>query len=311
MRTQVVLDWLNSPYFYIGLGFAGLLFSVFLWYYMQQIKQAKDLAIGPSSQFQLINNITIHYQIMGKGQPLLLLHGIAANTFTWRLLAPLLARHYQVIVVDIPGFGRSTKDPKRTHGLDEQAEVLTQFCNDLGLKNIGLIGSSMGGAIALWMAKLHPEKFKKIAVLAPAVSSQMLPVELARLSGLFHSTASLLVTKTLVRSIIKLVVTNHKLITDEVVRQYQRPFIEEPKTVKTFFRATSIISDTRLPHELASIKAEILIIYGAKDKMVPKVVMNQLREVLPNAKYIEHETAGHHPMEDEPEWLSAKLREYF
>lgn len=266
---------------------------------------------GPSSDFKTIDGVTIHYQILGTGRTLLLLHGIGASVYTWRLLLPFLAKTFQVVAVDIPGFGRSSKDPKRDHGLDEQSLIIKKFVDDMGFKNVGLIGSSMGGAIALWMCKVFPTQFKDVAVLAPAVSSQLLPIELARLSSLFWPTASLLINKTLIKSMIKKVISRHDIITDEVVRQYQRPYIEEPKTINTFIRATKIISDSRLPAELASIEARVLIVYGAQDKMIPRAVMKQLHSVLPNAEYVEHESAGHHSMEDEPEWLAEKLSDFF
>ncbi len=309
-----MLTLLNSPYFYIAVGLvilSALFWIGYLWLFFLDLKKAKLLSAGPSSDYATIDGVKIHYQILGAGRPLVFLHGIGASVFTWRFVLPLLAMNFQVVLVDLPGFGRSSKDHKRTYDLDEQALILKKFIETLGLQNVGLVGSSMGGAIALWMCKLFPDTFTDVAVLAPAVSSQLMPLELAKLSHLVLPQASLLINKTLIRSIIKNIVTRPELVTDEMIRNYQRPFIEEPNAIRTFILATNILRDTRLPKELNTLKANILIIYGAKDKLVPRAVIQQLQNVLPHATYVEHEFAGHHPMEDEPQWLSEKLSEFF
>ncbi len=63
------------------------------------------------SQFASVENFTIHYLQTGKGPHLVLLHGIGASTFTWRFLIPLFSKKYTVTIIDIPGFGKSSKDP--------------------------------------------------------------------------------------------------------------------------------------------------------------------------------------------------------
>lgn len=311
MRTQAWPDFLSQPYVLIALGIVLVFFAIYLVLFILDRRRAKYLELAPSSHFhELKSGVRVHYQSLGVGKPLILLHGLGASSFTWRIVIPLLAQRFRVIAIDLPGFGRSSKDPNRDYGLDNQAQTLIQFLEEIGIKKAVLVGSSMGGAIGLWMAKKAPEKFEKIIVMAPAVSSQLMPVELARLSNLFLPTTTLLMSKTLIRTILKRVLSKHELITDEIVRHYQRPYIEEPKSINTFIKATSILSDSRLPHELSDIESEILILYGAKDRLVPKAVMDQLRKVLPKAQYIEHKTAGHHPMEDEPEWVCEKLEEF-
>lgn len=239
------------------------------------------------------------------------LHGIGASTYTWRFLPPLLADKFTLTFVDIPGFGRSSKVPERDHGLDEQAKTLSLFLTQIGIDKADLVGSSMGGAIALWMARTEHERFNKVAVIAPAASSLLLPLDIARLSSLALPTTQLFLNKHFFKTTLKRVFARHDLITDEVIRNYQRPYLEDAKSLQTFIRATSILSDSRLPNELGIVKSDVLILYGAKDKLVPKKVIDLLRKALPTARYVEHPTAGHHPQEDDPEWLAKELRHFF
>lgn len=284
------------------------------WYlvlFIRERKLVRALTAGLSSKYQQIEGLHIHYQQIGSGPNLVFLHGIGASSYTWRLLPPLLASHFTLTFVDIPGFGLSSKRPERDHGLDEQARLLSVFLSTVGIEKAGLVGSSMGGAIALWMSKLEPKRFEKVAVIAPAVNSALLPFELARLARLMLPTTQFFLNRSFFKATLKRVFTKHDLITDEVIRNYQRPYLEDAKAIQTFVRATKVLSDSRLPTELASIKTQVLILYGARDKLVPKRVMDTLRTLLPHAHYVEHEHAGHHPQEDEPEWLAQELIRFF
>ena len=85
----------------------------------------------------------------GHGQTILMLHGFAASGYTWRKLTPTLARHYRIIALDLKGFGRSAKPADNYYSVAEQARLVTAFIRMRKLRNIILVGHSLGGAIAL------------------------------------------------------------------------------------------------------------------------------------------------------------------
>jgi pimeloyl-ACP methyl ester carboxylesterase len=92
--------------------------------------------------------VTIAYDRIGTGPPLLLVHGIGMCKEVWRPVLPLLAREREVVAVDMPGFGASPPGPGTVEGL---AEALAEFAARLGLERPHVAGNSLGGGVALAM----------------------------------------------------------------------------------------------------------------------------------------------------------------
>lgn len=253
---------------------------------------------------------TFHYLKCGSSGPhMVLLHGIAANTFTWRFLMPLLEPHFQVTVLDMLGHGKSDKDTSFSYNLDDHPQLIHELLLHLGIHKAFLVGSSMGGAISLWLAKKYPEHYPKIATLSPAVNPKHVKkLNLAALSkiGVIHK----IVTKHFVREVVKRVDFDQDLINDETVAAYQAPFLD-PDTTKCFFKCTSLLSDKRLPHELCTLKQPVLVLWGEQDKFTPVSFAKELENILTRHELYTHPKAGHHCMEDQPHWTFEKLFAFF
>ncbi|HEU4475316.1 MAG TPA: alpha/beta fold hydrolase, partial [Methyloceanibacter sp.] len=84
--------------------------------------------------------VRLFYQEQGSGRPLLLIHGFGASTFTWRHVAPGLARDHKVITVDLKGFGQSDKPFDSRYSVYDQAELLVQLIEDKDLRDLTLVG---------------------------------------------------------------------------------------------------------------------------------------------------------------------------
>ncbi len=93
-----------------------------------------------------------HLQRMGKGSKLLLIHGTAASTHTWRGLMPLLAEHYDVLAVDLPGHGYSERLPDQSMSLPSLSGALGELLARLDFSPRCIVGHSAGAAIGLRMA---------------------------------------------------------------------------------------------------------------------------------------------------------------
>ncbi len=96
--------------------------------------------------------VKLYYTEEGKGPPLLLIHGFGASTFTWRFVAPELAKSHRVIAVDLKGFGQSDKPFDGRYSVYDQAELLAQLIEDKDLRDLTLVGHSFGGGVALLLA---------------------------------------------------------------------------------------------------------------------------------------------------------------
>lgn len=101
-------------------------------------------------------SVSINYHREGEGSPLVLLHGIGHHWQAWRPVIDLLKDELDVIACDSPGFGRSAPLPEGIEPtITSYADAFEWFLAELGLERPHLAGNSMGGAIALELARRH------------------------------------------------------------------------------------------------------------------------------------------------------------
>lgn len=264
----------------------------------------------PESRYVEAGGGKVHYIQAGHGPDVVLLHGIGASVYVWRFLFPILQARHRVTALDLPGFGKSEKSWRGDYGLDVQCKRVQQALNALGIENAHLVGSSMGGAIALWLGKIAPERFSKLAVLAPATDSSLIPNQARYLSGLAPVLRHAVNRRTM-KVLLSAVVTKKELITEQVTDAYLRPFMDGGDAVAAFWGATALLADPRLPSALAGHTGDIAVIYGEKDRMVSRASIDRLLTLIPHATFIVHPDGGHHLMEDEPAWTAKQLEVFF
>lgn len=268
----------------------------------------------PESKYIEVDDLRLHYLQGGHGPDIVLFHGIGASVFIWRFIFPFLLRDHRVTAIDIAGFGKSSKHKHHDHGLDSQTQVLSHALLKLGIEKAGLVGSSMGGALVLWMARTDPSRFQKVAVIAPASDGRLVPIGIELFSFIFHLLIPLFrrsLNRQTMSRILSRVVARHALLTDSTIDAYLEPFRDRGESLKTFWDSLRIIRDKRLPRELNLVKAHVLVLYGEKDLMVPKQTILNLMGILPTATLLIHVDGGHHLMEDEPTWTAKALLEFF
>lgn len=105
----------------------------------------------------------LHSRIIGTGEPLVILHGFLGMGDNWKTLANKFAENgYEVHLVDQRNHGRSFRSDDFSYDL--LAEDLKQYCTDKGLRDINLIGHSMGGKTAMLYATIYPDSVGKLIV---------------------------------------------------------------------------------------------------------------------------------------------------
>lgn len=120
--------------------------------------------------FCTIQGNSLYYDLAGQGHPLVLLHHATASSRTWRRQIQALAGHFQVVLYDRPGFGRS--DWLAAWGpdyLSDDVEDLLGLLDHLGMEQAALVGHSDGAAIALLAAARHGERVRCVVAEAPHV----------------------------------------------------------------------------------------------------------------------------------------------
>lgn len=112
-----------------------------------------------------VNGIRLWYAIYGHGNPVILVHGGLANSDYWGLQIPVLARRYQVIVLDSRGHGRSTRTAAPI-GYDAMASDVLALMDTLHIGKSALVGWSDGAIIGLNIAIHHPERLTRLFAFA-------------------------------------------------------------------------------------------------------------------------------------------------
>jgi 3-oxoadipate enol-lactonase len=110
-----------------------------------------------------IQNINIHYESVGQGDPLLLLHGLGSSTRDWEKQIAFFSKNYQVITVDIRGHGQSDKPPG-PYSIALFAADIAELINILDIKPVHVVGISMGGMIAYQLAATHHQLVKSMTI---------------------------------------------------------------------------------------------------------------------------------------------------
>ncbi len=116
-----------------------------------------------------VNGVDIYYEVMGEGEPIVLLNGIFMNTKSWFNQYVILSRKYRVILHDFRGQWKSGKPRDRnSYSIETHAEDLRELLDYLNIEKVHLVGTSYGGEVALKFAVKYPDYVKDLIVIAAA-----------------------------------------------------------------------------------------------------------------------------------------------
>ena len=120
---------------------------------------------GVSHSFITVNGTKIHVAQIGKGKPLLLLHGWPQHWYVWRNIIPLLKDDFRLIMPDLPGLGWSDMPKDKDFRKETLAKTVIALVETLHLKQVGLVGHDWGGWIGFLACLEKPEMFTKYVAL--------------------------------------------------------------------------------------------------------------------------------------------------
>lgn len=297
----------------ISLSFLALLVFLKLQKSRVPSRSTKDtfdnLPLSQWAHLKVPMSLKIHYVQWGRGPDILLIHGIGASAYCWRFLGPKLAQNYRVTAIDLPGFGLSDKNPDLGYSLSEQSNRLIDFCHHLKIRPTLIVGSSMGGLIALFLAAQSPEFCNKVVALAPALNRYLVPLPIDafyRVAPFFHKK----IEPRTIQFLLKRVVSNPLLITEQDIQNYLKPYQGSSMAAITFTKSLKTIRDKRNPAFLKSLDSHAIILHGKSDKIVPIKTSRRALRLSKHLKLFEHPTAGHHLQEDSSDWVREKIESY-
>lgn len=240
----------------------------------------------------------------GAGEPLLLLHGFGANKDNFTFVAGHLTDSCHVIAPDHIGFGESSRPAGASYSAVSQAERLHQFVKSLGLSEIHIGGSSMGGHIAMTYTVLYPDEVKSMWLLDPGGIWSAPKSELHRMLSEKGVNPLIAKNEEEFARIFDFVMSKPPFIPRPFLDVMARERIENIELEKRIF--TEIKADS-VEERIAGLKTPALIVWGEEDRAINVGTAPILHKLLPNSGVIIMKGIGHLPMIEAPK---AAARDY-
>ena len=245
--------------------------------------------------------------VRGSGRPILLLHGFAASRFTYRFWADDLATTHELHLIDLFGCGCAPFPADGRYGPREQGEAVLRYIRERDLRGVTLIGHSLGGGIALFVALRLQElgesdRLAAIVSVAGAAYAQALPrfIGLVRLPWIGRGLLRGIGPDRVVPLVLRSVIYDQSTITPEQIEGYVAPLREWRRRRAVVETARQIVPEgiDDLERRWRTIQAPTLLLWGRHDYVVPLWVGERLARELPHAELVVFERCGHIPPEE-------------
>jgi pimeloyl-ACP methyl ester carboxylesterase len=261
--------------------------------------------------------IDLHKEISGSGDPILCLHGLGANIYTWRHFITPFSVNNKLILVDLKGFGASPKPYDTNYSIEDHADEIYKIIVEHNLTRLTLIGNSLGGGVALLLAirlcQEDPARLSKLVLIASGGYEEYLPryLKLVR-SILGVPIIYLSPSKLAARFVLRACFYDRKKITREQVQNYSVP-IRSPGGRHALLQTAKQCIPPNIAEILAKLKTisvPTLVLSGREDRVVPVKVAELLHEAIPNSTLELIEQCGHVPQEEKPDEAIARISRF-
>ncbi|MGB1237885.1 MAG: alpha/beta fold hydrolase, partial [Pseudomonadales bacterium] len=239
-------------------------------------------------------HIPLSYSQQGSGRDILLIHGFGASRFTWRAIAPALAKHYRVTALDLKGFGLSAKPRDKRYTAYDQAAQVSHFIRQHKLHNPIVIGHSFGGAVSLATAlylRDYPQYKPRALVLIDSIAyPQELPlfVELLATPLLGPAAVHTLPNSFQVRTLLKKVYFDDSLINEQAVTHYAQHLARANAKYALIQSARQLMPEdlAAFNQSFALLSQPSLILSAAQGDIVPLWVAQKLAGALDKSELV-------------------------
>lgn len=256
------------------------------WVVFYSIHPGGEKLNGINSNQIRVGNLDIHYFTGGKGEPLVVVHGgTGVGAKEWLENMTNLCQHFTVYAPDLPGFGLS-QTIVGDHGVNEFVEFLDDFTSCLGLESFYLAGHSIGGGIVLRYAVKSRHKVKKLVIINGMGVGKEIPLWLRLVSF-----------STLCRSLGVAAATFMRTVARAVNAVYAPFKFMNPLPIAMVLLGASMAifrqEATVLLPQLAALMIPTLLVWGAKDNIVPVSNAYDAAKLVPGCQVHVFEDGGH------------------
>ena len=248
---------------------------------------------------------SVHYEVFGRGRPVILLHGWLESWGLWQETMDFLSKSYRTYAIDFWGFGESDKR-RESFSIQDFVELVNEFMDSLGITKAPLVGHSMGGTVSLSVAIQHPEKVSKIVVIGS-------PIEGSSLSILLKL-ASCRTIANIVYQMMDTLKFGIRVAAPAITRESKWPEMISQDlnqvTLESFLLSISSLRQTNLSPQLAPIYQPVMGMYGDRDVIVNPNQWSVLEKDVQRPRIERFKQAGHFIMLDKPSLFNTLLKEY-
>ena len=256
-------------------------------------------------KFTRIDNLLVRYLDKNKGGiALLLLHGLGGSIESWSNNINFLSSKFRIIALDLPGFGLSDK-PKINYSIKFYVSFLEKFIKRIKINHLFIIGSSLGGHIAVEFALKNREIVDKLILISPA----------GCLPKSFKGTRELKIFLRIVnarssRDIGRILTSIDTSMINPSYADIMYKRLSLPGAKEAFISALKGSARAqRYNNQLEKIDTSMLLIWGKKDRMIPLKFIRPFMEH-GNSRIIIIENCGHRPHVDNPTMFNKVVKDF-
>ncbi|CAB3788766.1 2-hydroxy-6-oxo-2,4-heptadienoate hydrolase [Paraburkholderia caffeinitolerans] len=254
-----------------------------------------NITVSPEIANQIeLGEFTLNYHDQGQGEPILLIHGSGPGVTAWanwRGIIPTLSQKARVIAPDMLGFGYTTCPPDMALTPATWVQSLISLLDALKIDRVSVVGNSFGGAIALALAKAHPECVNRLVLMGAAGISAPISEGLEKVWGYTPSLEAM-------KGLMEVFAYDHSIITEDLVRMRYEASIRadvQERFARLFPapRQNGVEMLALAESDLKSITKKTLLIHGLNDQVIPVEWSERMVRLLPHAELHTYGECGH------------------
>lgn len=250
----------------------------------------------------------LKFSSQGNGIPLVFIHGWGVNSAVWQPLIPRLLEHYQVITIDLPGFGENQNVQLNHYNLDNIAELIVNTIQQPAV----YVGWSLGGLVASTIALKYPEQLTALVTVASSpcfVEGEHWPAIKADVLASFHQQLATNPEQT-IKGFLKIQAMGSPNVRQDIkqistlVMQYDMP------SKNTLSSSLRLLETSDYRQQLRDIQKPFLRCYGRLDSLVPQAAIEKIDKLVPDSKSITFQASSHAPFISEPDLFVEQLHSW-
>ncbi len=282
------------------------------------------------SGFVKVGRLSVHHTYGGKGAlPVLFVHGLGSSGYIeWRFNLPVIARRHRVLAPDLPGFGRTDKPRGGRYGIAFFARTLVRYLDGQEVPRVALVGTSMGGRVALELALRAPGRVERLVLVnALGLGRPQLQILYPLMFLPRVGEAAMSVAKTAVRRVppamIRRFAARYAGVTADLERTMDEAYIDDLRemyaaegytdaylsTVRAMAPA-GLFGGHDLSASLGRLQMPVQLIWGANDPLFPVAHATRAHQLLPNSRLAVIDGAGHTPQAERPDEFNRILTRF-